>query len=191
MATKKYTLIVVFAILLGLAAFVLFYRQTEGFQGATDPVLVKIFENLLESYNTAIAKMNAMGAQSKPVEGTTMEQFLKNQLAAIQKLGELCSTTVCTDQQIKDPSLLTAYKTANTVGQLGLPDITFETLASDSTEAPPMTDAAAATPSNAGGPDTQLPPAQMPAAVMNGTKPSLDECKKHYTCSVAATMISP
>ena len=37
-----------------------------------------------------------------------------------------------------------------------------------------------------GGPDTQLPPAQMPASVMG--KPTLEECKKHYTCSISTTM---
>ena len=39
-------------------------------------------------------------------------------------------------------------------------------------------------------PDTQLPPVQMPASVMNNgyTRPSLDECKKHYTCGISTTM---
>jgi hypothetical protein len=39
-------------------------------------------------------------------------------------------------------------------------------------------------------PDTQLPPVQMPASLMKTgyTRPSLDECKKHYTCGISTTM---
>jgi hypothetical protein len=50
----------------------------------------------------------------------------------------------------------------------------------------PEPDMQMAQPGMQGGPDTQLPPAQMPASVME--KPSLEECKKHYTCSISTTM---
>jgi hypothetical protein len=191
---KKYTLIVILAVVLGLAAFVLFYRQTDGFQdGATDPTLIKIFGNLLETYNMVLGKVTEMGIQSRPVEGTTLENYIRDQLATLQKLGETCSTTICTEAQIKDPNLLTAYRTANTVGELGLPDISFETLAVDSPDASggaavQQPEGAAPEPSTQA-PDTQLPAAQMPASVLTqGSKPSLDECKKHYTCNISANM---
>ena len=182
---KKYTLILILAVVLGLAAFVLFYRQTDGFQdGGTDPSLIKIFANLLETYNMVLGKVTALGIQSRPIEGTTLENYLRDQLATLQKLGESCSTTVCTEEQIKDPSFLTAYNKANTVGELGLPDISFETLAVDSPDA----SGGAAGQQPDGAPDTQLPPAQMPASVIAGSKPSLDDCKKHYTCNISANM---
>ena len=50
----------------------------------------------------------------------------------------------------------------------------------------PQPDMQMSQPGMQGGPDTQLPPAQMPASVMG--KPTLEECKKHYTCSISTTM---
>ena len=193
---KQYTILVLVLVLIALFAGLVFLsRQTDGFQDgapATDLALIKIFENLLESYNTALGKVSAMGIQSKPIEGTTLEKLLQDQMAALQKLGESCSTSPCSDEQIKDPNLLTAYRTANTVGELGLPDITFETLAVDSPDASGTSTAPPPAPDSTQAPDTQLPPAQMPASVLTqGSKPSLDDCKKHYTCSVSATMTSP
>jgi len=50
----------------------------------------------------------------------------------------------------------------------------------------PQPDMQMSQPDMQGGPDTQLPPAQMPASVMG--KPTLEECKKHYTCSISTIM---
>ena len=174
---KKYTLLLILLVAAALAAVVLFYRQIDGFQDAatpgTDPTLIQIFTNTMTAYNNAISQVATMGVGSTPIEGTTLDKYLQNQMAVLQALAETCSTTICTDAQIKDPSLLDAYAKANAAGGLGLPDISFDTLAEPATQAP----------------DTQLPPAQMPASVLTqDSQPSLDDCKKYYTCTVSATM---
>ena len=167
------------------------YKTVSGFQGGpidgTDPVLVQIFTNLIQAYTTASEQVKALGVESTEIEGTTLDQFLQTQITGLQTLAQTCSAVICTDEQIKNPSLLTGYKTANTVGSLGLPDITFDTLAAG----PPTVIAAAAMPdatqpSDTQLPDTQLPPVQMPASVMG--QPSLDDCKKYYSCSISTTM---
>lgn len=138
----------------------LMYKTVSGFQGGTDPALAQIFMNLMQAYTTASEQVRVFGVESMEIEGTTMGQYLETQITALQMLAQTCSTTVCTDEQIKNPSLLTAYKTANMVGGLGLPDITFETLATG----PPTVPEAVADATQP--PDTQLPAAQMPASVM-------------------------
>ena len=158
------------------------YKTVSGFQSGTDPTLVQIFTNLMKAYTTASEQVRALGVESTEIEGTTLDQFLETQITGLQTLAQTCSTTICTDEQLKNPSLLTGYKTANTVGSLGLPDITFDTLAAG----PPTVIAVATVPETTQPPDTQLPPVQMPASVMG--QPSLDDCKKHYTCSISTTM---
>ena len=162
------------------------YKTVSGFQSGpidgTDPVLVQIFTNLMQAYTTASEQVKALGVESTEIEGTTLDQFLQTQITGLQTLAQTCSAVICTDEQIKNPSLLTGYKTANTVGSLGLPDITFDTLAAG----PPTVIAAAAMPDATQPPDTQLPPVQMPASVMG--QPSLDDCKKYYSCSISTTM---
>ena len=168
----------------------LMYKTVSGFQGGTDPALVQIFTNLMQAYTTASQQVRVFGVESMEIEGTTMSQYLETQITALQTLAQTCSTTICTDEQIKNPSLLTAYKTANMVGGLGLPDRTFETLAAG----PPSVPEAVADATQP--PDTQLPAAQMPASVMGQPslgqpslgQPSLDECKKYYSCSISTNM---
>ena len=170
----------------------LMYKTVSGFQGGTDPALAQIFMNLMQAYTTASQQVRVFGVESMEIEGTTMSQYLETQITALQTLAQTCSTTVCTDEQIKNPSLLTAYKSANMVGGLGLPDITFETLAAG----PPSVPEAVAVPNATQPPDTQLPAAQMPASVMGQPslgqpspgQPSLDECKKYYSCSISTNM---
>ena len=173
----------------------LMYKTVSGFQGGTDPALAQIFMNLIQAYTTASQQVRVFGVESMEIEGTTMSQYLETQITALQTLAQTCSTTVCTDEQIKNPSLLTAYKSANMVGGLGLPDITFETLAAG----PPSVPEAVADATQP--PDTQLPAAQMPASVMGQPspgqpslgqpspgQPSLDECKKYYSCNISTNM---
>ena len=168
----------------------LMYKTVSGFQGGTDPALAQIFMNLMQAYTTASQQVRVFGVESMEIEGTTMSQYLETQITALQTLAQTCSTTVCTDEQIKNPSLLTAYKSANMVGGLGLPDITFETLAAGPPSVPE------AVPNVTQPPDTQLPAAQMPASVMPASvmgqpslgQPSLDECKKYYSCSISTNM---
>ena len=170
----------------------LMYKTVSGFQGGTDPALAQIFMNLIQAYTTASQQVRVFGVESMEIEGTTMSQYLETQITALQTLAQTCSTTVCTDEQIKNPSLLTAYKSANMVGGLGLPDITFETLATG----PPSVPEAVAVPNATQPPDTQLPAVQMPASVMPASvmgqpslgQPSLDECKKYYSCNISTNM---
>ena len=181
------SLAVIVAIVAAIVVPIMFTVKISGFQSGpalgTDPTLVQIFTNTMTAYNNAITQVAKMGVGSTPIEGTTLDKYLENQLTVLQGLAQTCSATVCTDAQIKDPSLLDAYTKANAAGGLGLPDITFDTLAAPA-------DAGAADATQA--PDTQLPPAQMPASVLTqGSQPSLDDCKKYYTCSVSATMIQP
>ena len=177
----------------------LMYKTVSGFQGGTDPALAQIFMNLIQAYTTASQQVRVFGVESMEIEGTTMSQYLETQITALQTLAQTCSTTVCTDEQIKNPSLLTAYKSANMVGGLGLPDITFETLATGPPSVPEA--AAAPVPNATQPPDTQLPAAQMPASVMGQPspgqpslgqpspgQPSLDECKKYYSCNISTNM---
>lgn len=184
-----------FILFVGLAiltAFVILpvfgvYKSVSGFQNdstsGTDPTLVQIFMNLMTAYNNAKSKVTELGVESTPIEGTTLDKYLENQIASLQTLGQTCSSSVCTDAQLKDPNLLVAYTKANAAGSLGLPDITFDTLSVSS-----VTDAKV-TPGATAPPDTQLPPAQMPASILtHGSQPSLDECKKYYTCSISANM---
>lgn len=176
----------------------LMYKTVSGFQGGpvdgTDPVLVQIFTNLMQAYTTASEQVKALGVDSMEIEGTTMGQYLETQMAGLQTLAQTCSATICTNEQIKNPTLLTAYKTANTVGGLGLPDITFDTLAAGPPSIPaaaPATMPDATQPPDTQPPDTQLPPAQMPASLMGQPslgQPSLDDCKKYYSCSISTTM---
>ena len=161
----------------------LIYKTVSGFQGGpadgTDPVLVQIFTNLMKAYTTASEQVRALGVESTEIEGTTLDQFLQTQITGLETLAQTCAAVICTDEQLKNPSLLTGYKTANTVGSLGLPDITFDTLAAGPPTVITMPDATQQ-------PDTQLPPVQMPASVMG--QPSLDECKKYYSCSISTNM---
>lgn len=167
------------------------YKTVSGFQSGpidgTDPTLVQIFTNLMKAYTTASEQVRALGVESTEIEGTTLDQFLETQITGLQTLAQTCSAVICSDEQIKNPSLLTGYKTANTVGSLGLPDITFDTLAAG----PPTVIAVATVPETTQPPDTQLPPVQMPASVMGQPsqgQPSLDDCKKYYSCSISTTM---
>lgn len=167
----------------------LMYKTVSGFQGGpadgTDPLLVQIFTNLMQAYTTASEQVRALGVESTEIEGTTLDQFLQTQITGLETLAQTCSTTICTDEQLKNPSLLTGYKTANTVGSLGLPDITFDTLAAGPPTVIAMPDATQQQP------DTQLPPVQMPASLMGQPslgQPSLDECKRYYSCSISTNM---
>jgi hypothetical protein len=186
---QDFTFSTVFFLLVGLviASVVmwvpLMYKTVSGFQGGpvdgTDPVLVQIFTNLMKAYTTASEQVRALGVESTEIEGTTLDQFLQTQITGLQTLAQTCSTTICTDEQLKNPSLLTGYKTANTVGSLGLPDITFDTLAAGPPTVIVMPEATQQ-------PDTQLPPVQIPASLMG--QPSLDDCKKYYSCSISTNM---
>jgi hypothetical protein len=162
----------------------LMYKTVSGFQGGpadgTDPLLVQIFTNLMQAYTTASEQVRTLGVESTEIEGTTLDKFLQTQIIGLQTLAQTCSAVICTDEQLKNPSLLIGYKTANTVGSLGLPDITFDTLAAGPPTVIAMPDATQQQP------DTQLPPVQMPASVMG--QPSLDECKKYYSCSISTNM---
>jgi hypothetical protein len=187
---KNYTWLLVGLVVVALA--ILYYTRSEGFQDApssssagTDPALIEIFANLNAAYALAAAQIANMGVQSTPVQITTLDKYIEEQMMALQALGQKCSTVTCTEVEIKDPELLTAYTTANTLGALGLPAITFDTLA----EGPPVLAASEDTvqPSATQAPVTQLPAAQMPASVL--AQPSLEECKKYYSCSISTNMV--
>jgi hypothetical protein len=195
--TKKYTWLVI-AILTLLFSFIfayVYYTPTEGFQDKTDPMLLKIIQNLFKSYTGLSSKIKAMGIESKEIEGTTLDQFVQNQMDRISTTGQRCSENTCTEQEIKDPTFLSVYNSANAAGEIGFPQITFESLAVESADAQvtsEMPQAGQAAQANSEmaqtGPETQLPAAQMPASVISSTKPSIDECKKHYRCSISTNM---
>ena len=184
---KKYTwlIVAVITLLLSIGVAFVYYTPTEGFQDRTDSELVKILTNLMQSYMGLSSKIKTMGIESKEIEGTTLGQFVQNQIDALQELAKNCSENKCTDKEIKDPMLLDVYNSANAAGEIGFPQITFESLAVESADAQVSSEMEQ---SDMGQPETQLPAAQMPASVISSTKPSLDECKKHYRCSISTNM---
>jgi len=185
--SKNYAWFVI-AILTLLFSFIFAYvysTPTEGFQDRTDPMLMKIISNLMQSYMGLSSKIKDMGIESREIEGTTLEQFVKNQIDKISMIGQKCSQNLCSEGEIKDPTFLSVYNSANAFGELGLPEISFESLAVDS----PPSQASSEMPQAAQtGPETQLPAAQMPASILSSSKPSLDECKRHYKCSISTNM---
>lgn len=195
--SKNYAWFVI-AILTLLFSFMFAYvysTPTEGFQDRTDPMLLKIVENLFNSYTSLSSKIKDMGIESREIEGTTLEQFIKNQMDKISTLGQRCSQNLCTEAEIKDPSLLSLYNSANAIAETGLPEVTFESLAVDSLPSQvssEMSQAGQAAQVSSempqAGPETQLPAAQMPASVISSSKPSLDECKRHYRCNISTNM---
>jgi len=184
---KKYTWLIVAVITLLLSIGVAFVYSTpsEGFQDRTDSELVKILTNLMQSYMGLSSKIKTMGIESKEIEGTTLGQFVQNQIDALQELAKNCSKNRCTDKEIKDPILLDVYNSANAVGELGFPEISFESLAVESADAQMGSEEVDKVYNT---PETQLPAAQMPASVISSSKPSLDECKRHYKCSISTNM---
>jgi len=161
---------------------------TEGFQDRTDPMLMKIISNLMQSYMGLSSKIKDMGIESKEIEGTTLEQFVKNQMDKISMIGQKCSQNLCSEGEIKDPTFLSVYNSANAFGELGLPEITFESLAVDSPPSQASSEMSQAGQGAQAAPQTQLPAAQMPASILSSSKPSLDECKRHYKCSISTNM---
>jgi hypothetical protein len=195
--SKNYAWFVI-AILTLLFSFMFAYvysTPTEGFQDTTDPMLIKMISNLMKSYMELNSKIKDMGIESREIEGTTLEQMVKNQMEKISMLGQKCSQNLCTEAEIKDPSFLSLYNSANAIGETGLPEITFESLAVDSSPSQVSSEmsqtgqaAQASSEMPQAGPETQLPAAQMPASVISSSKPSLDECKRHYRCNISTNM---
>lgn len=183
---KKYTWLIVAIILLLLSIGVAFvyYTPTEGFQDKTDPMLILLLSNLLKSYMGLSSKIKDMGIESKEIEGTTLDKFVQYQIDTLQELGKKCFENPCTEEEIKNPSFLSVYNSANAFGEIGLPEISFESIAIESADAQVSSEME----QSEMGPETQLPAAQMPASVISSTKPSLDECKKHYRCNISTNM---
>ena len=185
--SKNYTWFII-AILTLLFSFMFAYvysTPTEGFQDKTDPMLLKIIQNLFKSYTALTSKIKSMGIESKEIEGTTLDKFVQVQMDNISMIGQRCSENLCTEAEIKNPSFLSVYNSANTVGEIGFPEISFESLAVESADAEVTSEVAQA---KQAAPETQLPAAQMPASVISSSKPSLDECKRHYRCNISTNM---
>lgn len=197
----KYTWLII-AIITLLFSFMfafVYYTPTEGFQDKTDPELIKIIQNLFKSYMGLSSKIKAMGVESKEIEGTTLDKFVETQMNSITTIGKNCTENICTDEQIKNPEFLRVYNAANALGELGLSEITFDTLvvapvdgsssSEQSQQQPAQGQAAQEQPTQGQmGPETQLPAAQMPASVISSSVPSLDACKKHYKCNISTNM---
>jgi len=134
---KNYTWLLIVGVLVVAAFF--FYRQREGFQNESniDPKLAAtILVNLSKAYVMASERIKKLGVNKQAEEGSATSELLLNQTNAIQDVVKKCKSGNCTEADIKNPEFIRVYNEIDEIAELGLPEISFESLAIGPPEMP-------------------------------------------------------
>jgi len=132
MAKKHSVFLVVFlVVLVGAILIFSFSKNVDGFSSTPTKNPVKLLSNLLAAYHLAYYQAIAHSINGKKVQGKRLDELLDMNMTSIVAKIEKCKTDAsgCTIENVSDVNYLITYSVANTVGVLGLPAISYDSLA--------------------------------------------------------------